>query len=94
MIYRLYRLYFLIVLADEASGVKFWGPIIFSWVPSLLLAISMHFIPGIASTAPVLEDYGLTCHVYSRIFLGLVYFTVLCQIIFCFVILLDVTYSI
>ncbi|KAJ3365890.1 hypothetical protein HDU91_002045 [Kappamyces sp. JEL0680] len=44
--FRLQRLYYILVLGRDPSGLVFWGTIVFWWMPSLVLAVLTVLFPG------------------------------------------------
>jgi hypothetical protein len=87
MIFRLYRLVFLIVLSIEPKGFKFWGPVIVFYIPIVILALALLIFPGqFMTVTPILNNGSLECSFPNMGYLGLTYLTVLVQMIYCFVI--------
>lgn len=86
LIYRLYRLFFLIVKVKPAEGWLFYGPIATAYIPSVILAIVLHIFPGQLSTAsPILTADGYLCVTLNPFYLYSQFTVMLCQGLFCLV---------
>lgn len=86
LIYRLYRLFVMIVKSKRAEGWTFYGPIILSYVPSIGLAIVLLILPGQLITAnPILSIDGLRCHSISNVYTYCSSANILIQSLFCLV---------
>ncbi|KAJ3303982.1 hypothetical protein HDV03_003220 [Kappamyces sp. JEL0829] len=84
LIYRLNRLYIIIVLAKKAEGISFWGPVVGFWLLSVVLGlVGIAYDGTVITAAPVvIDNWPMTCHFLSNPFLMLMYFPVLLQLIF------------
>ncbi|KAJ3371990.1 hypothetical protein HDU91_004625 [Kappamyces sp. JEL0680] len=68
--YRMYRLYFLIVLAGAgnggARGFEFWWPLLASYSPVVILALVSVAMPGVMLTLqPMIDPYSTDAYLYS-----------------------------
>lgn len=84
IIYRLFRLYHLIVKRISASGYKFWLPIVLSWVPSLLCVLLLYIFPS-QLIVPFAVENTFDCPKYNQTYKICMYSTIICQAAFCFV---------
>ncbi|KAJ3358433.1 hypothetical protein HDU91_005223 [Kappamyces sp. JEL0680] len=78
--FRMYRLYYMMILMKVPTGLAFWSVVLGSYLPSFVFGIAPFFLPENAVITNTAPDYG--CTFTSRWYLVLGFLLTLCQIAF------------